>query len=157
MSSFTASTSQRIQGNLLVLLQFGLILLLVLISGPIDALRAGRWEVGLAFAASAVMGLLALLANPPGNFNIRPNPKSGGRLVEHGIYRRVRHPMYTAVIVFGLGCALAAPSITTWLAAALLFGVLLLKAIVEERLLSGVYEGYADYMRRTQRFIPGLF
>ncbi len=121
MPSSSSKISHRIQGNALVLLQFGLIVSLILMTNPADALRAGHLAVWGILGASALVGLAAVLANPPGNFNIRPDPKPGGRLVEHGIYRRVRHPMYTAVTLFGLGCAAATPSANAWLAAGFLF------------------------------------
>ena len=157
MPSSSSKISHRIQGNALVLLQFGLIVSLILMTNPADALRAGHLAVWGILGASALVGLAAVLANPPGNFNIRPDPKPGGRLVEHGIYRRVRHPMYTAVTLFGLGCVAATPSANAWLAAGFLFLVLVVKAMAEERALCRVHEGYADYMRRTERFVPKVF
>ena len=53
-------------------------------------------------ALSALLGVWTLAWNRPGNFNIRPEPKAGGQLVTGGPYRLMRHPMYTAVLLFAV-------------------------------------------------------
>ncbi|GAB4470878.1 MAG: hypothetical protein OHK0044_13710 [Burkholderiaceae bacterium] len=142
--------------SLLVAAQFLLIALLIGTTRP----SAGVVAVALAAVCavgSVAVGVAALAANRPGNFNIRPELKDGARLVTHGIYARVRHPMYTAVLLAMLGCiALDARlwRIVAWLA---LVAVLLAKAAREERHLLARFPEYADYRARTHRLIPGLF
>lgn len=144
-------------GSVLVVAQFGLLGLLALLAWP--CLRAGcvpffAW--GLA-GAGVALGLWALASNRPGNFNIRPTPRPGGRLVQQGPYRWVRHPMYTAVIAFGLGCAGAASTPWAWLGLVALVAVLLKKAALEERWMTEVHADYATYRSRTHRLLPGIF
>jgi protein-S-isoprenylcysteine O-methyltransferase Ste14 len=105
---------------------------------------------------SAALGLWAMSANRPGNFNIQPLPRAGGVLVQHGPYRWVRHPMYTAVLAFGAACALAAGTVLAAAAALALLPVLWVKAGLEERWMAEMHPAYADYRRRTRRFLPGL-
>jgi len=97
-------------GTALVALQFTPIAGLALLALP-EILRGqaptGAWS---AAAANALLGLWALSCNRPGNFNIRPTPRAGGQLVQQGPYRWIRHPMYSAVMAFGLACAWAASS-----------------------------------------------
>ena len=146
---------QRTISLALVAAQFTLMAVLVAAavwrSGSVPA---GAWALLLAGAA---VGVWAVSANRPGNFNIRPDPRPGGVLVEHGPYRWIRHPMYTAVLAFGAACAWA--SGTGWAVGAwvLLAGVLAVKATVEERLLVAAHPGYAAYRARTRRFLPGVF
>ena len=144
-------------GTALVMLQFTLLAVLAWVAAP--AVLAGAVPVAawLLLLASAVVGLWALAANRPGNFNIRPAPREGGSLVAHGPYRWIRHPMYSAVIAFGLACAWSAASRWAWLAVAALVAVLLVKAAYEERWMLQAHPGYADYRRRTRRFLPGLY
>lgn len=80
-------------------------------------------------------------------------------VVQSGPYRFVRHPAYSGTLlsILGLGLALA-----NWasLVAVLAGGVLgmLYRVRVEERALrDALGQPYADYMRRTKRFIPFVF
>jgi protein-S-isoprenylcysteine O-methyltransferase Ste14 len=79
-------------------------------------------------------------------------------VIEHGPYRLVRHPSYTAyfMILVGIGIALG-----NWLSVVILFAVPCLvysrRVQTEERaLLETIGEPYRAYMSRTKRFIPFL-
>ena len=133
----------------LVALQF---LLMGLVMARAHLPNAGPAFVLLLAAGSAV-GLWALWANRPGNINIRPEPKEGGRLVTHGPYRLVRHPMYLAVLLFTAAFA-AAGDVWQWALLGTLAAVLYAKARREERGLALVHPGYADYRARTRAIIP---
>jgi protein-S-isoprenylcysteine O-methyltransferase Ste14 len=159
------------QGTALVAAQFTLMAVLAALAALGLALtgegHAGRsaWVVaaGAALVAAAVVGAAALAANRPGNFNIRPLPRAGGQLVTQGIYGWIRHPMYTSVLLGGLACVFLAPlagsgaALTAALAWAALASVLWIKSGVEERWMGEAHPGYADYRRRTRRFVPGVF
>ena len=141
-------------GSLLVAAQFGALGALLVLAAPVLAqppLQALAW---LAVGLSGFVGLWALLANRPGNFNIRPTPHAQGTLVAHGPYRWIRHPMYTAVSLLGMACALALGSVLGWLLWLVLSLVLLAKALLEERWMTALHPAYADYRARTRRFIP---
>ena len=138
--------------RLLVALQFGLIAAMVL--------RADPSRLGLAFAAllaaGLAIGLWAISANRPGNFNIRPEPKEGGALVTAGPYRWIRHPMYLAVLATMAAFVAAGDAVQAvlWL---LLAVVLAAKAVREERGLVLVHPGYAAYRERTRAILPLIF
>jgi protein-S-isoprenylcysteine O-methyltransferase Ste14 len=74
-------------------------------------------------------------------------------LTTNGIYRYIRHPIYTGDILLLTGLELA---LNSWLViGALVPLVVAVKhALAEEALLSHVFPGYAKYCRRTKRFIP---
>jgi protein-S-isoprenylcysteine O-methyltransferase Ste14 len=144
-------------GSVLVALQFGLMALVVVLAGPAflrGAAPAGAWAVGW---CGVVLGLWALSANRPGNFNIRPLPKPGGQLVQAGPYRWIRHPMYTSILLAALAGGLGAdagqrPAVAG--ACAALAAVLWFKSGLEERWMLGQHPAYADYRQRTRRFLP---
>jgi protein-S-isoprenylcysteine O-methyltransferase Ste14 len=143
-------------GNALVALQLGLIAALAMLGAPVflhGKAHAGAWALA---AAGTILGVWALSCNRPGNFNIRPTPRTGGRLVQQGPYRWIRHPMYTALIACGSAAAWAAASTWGWLAVAALCAVLAIKAMLEERWMLVEHPGYAAYRARTRRFLPGL-
>ena len=145
-------------GGVLVSLQFALMAILGVLALPTFASGAappGAWALGI---AAVLLVAWAVAHNRPGNFNIRPTPREGGVLVNHGPYRWIRHPMYTAVILGSLACAWTiADSPFGWIATCALAGVLLAKSNLEERLMLAAHPGYAEYRKGTKRFLPGLY
>ncbi len=142
--------------SLLVAAQFGLIVLLVVTTRPLGTPLANALVFVLVVLATFV-GIGALAANRPGNFNVRPELKPGARLVTDGIYRWVRHPMYLAVLL-AMAAALAAdPRLWRFGGWAALLTVLLTKAAREEALLLQHFADYDAYRRRTARLVPGVY
>lgn len=143
-------------GTLLVTLQFGLLSGLAVLAMP-KALNhpipLGVWATaGTAIALAA----WTLIYNRPGNFNIRPTPKSRGSLITTGPYRHIRHPMYTSVLLGGGSLAWLADPITGWLAWTALALVLVLKSSLEERWMREQHQDYSAYVQRSKRFLPWL-
>ncbi|MEY2890491.1 MAG: hypothetical protein RJA98_399 [Pseudomonadota bacterium] len=143
-------------GSLLVLLQFGALGVLAVLGAPAfwhGAAGVGAW---LCLLAGAAVGLAAVAANRPGNFNIHPAPRAGGALVTAGIYRFIRHPMYSSVMLCALAAAWAAGSSAGGLLVLALGAVLWRKAQLEEAWMQHAHSDYAAYAARTRRFVPGL-
>jgi protein-S-isoprenylcysteine O-methyltransferase Ste14 len=84
-------------------------------------------------------------------------------LVTSGIYRYIRHPMYSSLLLLAWGAYFKAPSLKapSLLGAALVLaatGFLIATARTEERENLGFFgPAYATYMRRTRMFIPFVF
>lgn len=141
---------------LLVALQFALIGALLVTTYALGTTLANA----LAFAfvvAGTFVGVAAIAANRPGNFNVRPEVKASARLVTDGIYAHIRHPMYLAVLLVMLAAVAADPRawrLGLWLA---LLAVLLAKAVREEGYLRARFPEYATYQARTRRLVPGLY
>lgn len=90
------------------------------------------------------------------NFRVFAAPRRSGTLVTTGIYSRVRHPMYTAVIVLFAGYIIlfgSLISVPLWLAFSTLY---VIKAIKEERIITDRFPEYEEYRERTGRFLPFL-
>jgi len=87
---------------------------------------------------------------------IAPQPKVGGELIQTGLYRYLRHPIYTGMICCVAGLFLRTP--TLWIGAASLAVIVFLffKARFEEKLLLVAYPDYQIYRRRTSGLFPGL-
>lgn len=139
---------------LLVSLQFMLLGALAWAAAPVLAQGPLPPEVPALAGSGLILGLWALTANRPGNFNIRPVPRAGGELVRHGPYRWIRHPIYTSLMLAGAAAGRLAGDSGTWLAVAGLVVVLSVKSSVEERGLLARYPDYQDYRKGTRRFIP---
>jgi protein-S-isoprenylcysteine O-methyltransferase Ste14 len=106
----------------------------------------------LAFAGLALLGIgllhLGRSATP------LPTPVQGGQLRSGGLYRYVRHPIYTGVIALAIGSAIPSGSVAIAAATLALIAWLEIKARWEERRLVDRYPEYAAYAARTPRFIP---
>jgi protein-S-isoprenylcysteine O-methyltransferase Ste14 len=141
---------------LLVVLQFALMGVLIVTTQALATPLANGAAFALVIAATFV-GIGALAANRPGNFNVQPELKAGGRLITDGIYARIRHPMYTAVLLAMLAAIAADPRLWRVLVWVALLGVLLAKARREESYLRARFPEYAAYCARTRRLLPGIY
>jgi protein-S-isoprenylcysteine O-methyltransferase Ste14 len=83
------------------------------------------------------------------NFDVRPTQT----IVDRGIYRYVRHPIYTGDLLLVAGLELVLHS---WLVLAIvpLALVIVRQVLAEETLLSRAFPSYARYCAETKRFIP---
>jgi protein-S-isoprenylcysteine O-methyltransferase Ste14 len=86
-----------------------------------------------------------------------PLPRDTAALVETGIYRWLRHPIYAGLIVAAIGWAVLSASPWALGAALLLLAWLDAKARREEAWLLERYPGYAAYRARTKRILPGIY
>ena len=146
----------KLPSGVLVGLQFALLAVLVVNTAPSAFARGWIFALPL-FAAGTVLGLWALGYNKIGNFNIRPEVKAGAELVTRGPYRRLRHPMYTALILVAAGLVAIDPRLPRIALLVALFFVLNAKAAREEALLAERFPQYRDYMARAARFLPGVY
>lgn len=141
----------------LVVAQF---VLIALLASPLATLvpRTGPGAVGaLLIAASLVLVATAFLAMRPANFSVLPEPVAGNRLVERGPYAHVRHPMYSAVLLGGLGTLLLHGGAFHLALYGVLTGVMLVKSRREERLLAQVHPEYPAYAARTAALVPKVY
>ncbi len=93
------------------------------------------------------------------NWSVTLQVRKEHSLVTQGVYRRIRHPMYTALFLFSLGQAIAVPN---WIAGPsyLVVMALLVAARLgpEERLMRETFGArYDEYAARTQRLVPGVW
>ena len=83
-----------------------------------------------------------------------PRPRADSELVQRGIYARVRHPLYTSVMLASFGWALIWQSGPAFLVALALIPFFHAKARREEHWLREKFPGYGDYAWQVPRFVP---
>jgi protein-S-isoprenylcysteine O-methyltransferase Ste14 len=105
--------------------------------------------VGLALAGVATLQLHLGRSLTP-----MPTPRAGATLLTSGLYRGVRHPVYSGLLLWAFGVATAAASLLHLLFFGLLWAFLTAKAAHEERLLRQIFSNYDEYAARTPRFLP---
>ncbi len=153
MSSFVE------KGGLWVLAQ-NFLTLVVLALGPMLGNRTwprGWFALGaILFAIGAVFGVTGVRALGRSRTPY-PKPIHDAPLVQGGVYRIVRHPLYSSLIFLSVGWSLFWSSwITLWVSLGLAV-VLDAKSRREERWLQEKFPDYAFYRQRVQRFIPWIY
>lgn len=80
----------------------------------------------------------------------------GQALVTKGLYEYIRHPIYAGDILLLVGLQLA---LNSWLVlAAIIPAIVAFRNVqAEERILIRAFPEYAEYCRRTRRFVPFVF
>lgn len=114
------------------------------------------WAGKLLLALGGVLSLGAGLKLGT-NLTPLPHPREGAILVEDGLYRLVRHPIYLGVILMAWGWTL---QVQGWLQLAWTLALMVLfdlKARREEVWLMQRFPAYADYRRRVRRLIPFIY
>ena len=86
-----------------------------------------------------------------------PEPRETATLVRHGIYARVRHPLYTSVMLLSLGWGLIWGSWPACIVALLIAVFLNVKAKREEIWLREKFPDYSAYQKQARRFFPWLY
>jgi len=130
------------------------------------ALDAMRWRLShvpawlegvgaLAVALCFYLVFLTFRANTYTAPVVRIQAERGHRVVTHGPYAVVRHPMYAGAVFFFFGTPLLLGSWIGLALAPVLTALLALRAVMEERLLTAALAGYPAYAARVRwRLIP---
>ncbi len=139
-----------------VVAQVGLLLLIIVAPSGDDWATPG-WLTAIGWILSIVGVGIALAASLRLGAALTPTPVPTGRgeLMTHGMYRYVRHPIYTGVLAIVVGIVIRSGSITTAIIGLVLIVFFSVKSRWEEQQLREHYEGYEDYSSVTPRFVPG--
>ena len=111
---------------------------------------------GVLFIAPGLIIIYFGIKQLGGSLTVHPQPKSDAKLIETGLYKVVRHPIYTGLLLATFGSVVQSMAVVKLFVCLFLVLVLNYKARWEEKLLSATYANYTDYMTRTGRFVPRL-
>ncbi|MEM7125931.1 MAG: isoprenylcysteine carboxylmethyltransferase family protein [Chloroflexota bacterium] len=152
------------RGEWYVILQFFLFALIAF--GPESTEWLPSWEgrirtvsqlFGLLFAGCGLLLLAAGTLHLGSNLTALPHPKDDAKLVTHGAYRFVRHPIYSGILLGALGWSL-------WKGSPLMLiysGILLLffdiKSRKEEQWLTNKFDQYEQYQSKVPKLLPFVY
>ncbi len=103
--------------------------------------------IGLAVVIFAILQLNT-------NLTPFPSPKKNSYLVQSGLYRYIRHPIYTGIILLLLGYALYIESLYRLTILILLWILFYFKTVYEEKALIQKFPDYKEYKVKTGQFWP---
>ena len=113
------------------------------------------WLAGLAMTALgigiSIWARLSLGANWSGMVTL----KTGHELVRTGLYRWIRHPIYTGILLGMVGTAMIKGHLRGWIGVVVVLCAFYFKARREERFLREEFgAGFDEHSRRTGMFLP---
>lgn len=120
------------------------------------ASHAAVWVPGVALMLVGISLAVAAQWNMGAAWRIGVDPAERTELVRDGLYRHVRNPIYSGMVLFVFGQALVTPDPWAWAAIVALFiGVELQVRAVEEPYLRATHGApFLDWASRTGRFAP---
>ncbi len=122
-------------------------------------LRAGPLVAGVMCLVIGLWLFYRSHADLGTNWSITLEIREQHRLITQGVYRRIRHPMYSALALYSIGQALVIPNWVAGPSNLIAFAILLaLRVHAEERMMVREFgDEYALYSARTKRLIPGVW
>jgi len=124
-----------------------------------------EWSLGFSHffkmigLAVAIIGLIiSLLAVLQLNKNLSPfpTPKENAILLENGLYKFVRHPIYSGLLLLFYGYGIYVDSIYKLLISSLLLLLFYFKTNYEELQLVKKFPDYSNYKQKVGRFSPKI-
>ena len=114
---------------------------------------------GLVFMVSGLWLFWRSHADLGLNWSPTLETREGYEIVKHGVYRRIRHPMYAGIWLFSISQALL---LDNWLAGwGIVFAFALMYSLrtpLEEQMMIDHFGGdYEDYMKETGRLFPRVW
>jgi protein-S-isoprenylcysteine O-methyltransferase Ste14 len=112
--------------------------------------------VALIFASIIIWK--ASMANTYLSRTVRIQTDRNHQVVSHGIYRQVRHPMYSGELLTMLSIPLVLGSLWGLLPAGLIIILFILRTFLEDRTLQAELPGYKEYAQHVRyRLCPGIW
>ena len=151
------ANGERRTAWLLVLGQFFLLGLIVLVPhGHAWTVPAAVGRVTQVAAGVGIVVMLVAGATLGRGLTAAPLPNARAVLRTGGLYRLVRHPIYSGLLLLSLALTLTSASLWILSAYTALVVLINVKARWEERHLERRFTDYAAYVARTPRFLPRL-
>lgn len=111
---------------------------------------------GLIVSISGLLILLLALLQLNNNLSPFPTPKSSAELIQTGLYKFIRHPIYTGIIFLLFGYGIYCSSLFKIVISILLLILFYFKSSYEEKLLQSKYSNYSEFKKTRGRFFPNI-
>jgi protein-S-isoprenylcysteine O-methyltransferase Ste14 len=154
----------KLETWLLILMWIGFFIPLIWVASPLFSfaeypLHAGPLVVGIAFLVVGLWLFYRSHADLGTNWSITLEVREQHQLITHGLYRHIRHPMYTAILLYCVGQAQVIPNWFVGPSYLVAFIILFAGRVhaEEKMMLEQFGDAYAAYMTRTKRLVPWVW
>lgn len=113
--------------------------------------------IGTTILFTGVFLIMAALIQLNKNISALPTPVTNAQLITTGVFKFIRHPIYTGIFLSGLGYGLFMDDIGKVLMSLILLIFFDMKSNYEEEKLKEKFPGYILYQNRTGKFTPPFF
>src|SRR6185295_17573703 len=158
------SHKTSLETGLLVLAWTGFFIPLIWLASPVLSfaeypLRRGPLVAGVICFVLGLWLFHKSHADLGTNWSITLEVREQHRLITQGVYRRIRHPMYSALVLYSIGHALVIPNWVAGPSNLVAFAILFtLRVHAEEQMMSDAFgHEYVAYAARTKRLVPGVW
>jgi protein-S-isoprenylcysteine O-methyltransferase Ste14 len=114
--------------------------------------------VGIVIATAGIAATVYSQLEMGDSWRIGVDERETTTLVLTGVYRRIRNPIYTAMVTFGIGIVLVTPNLVACAGLILLIATIQLQVrrVEEPYLLRTHGDAYRAYAADVGRFVPGV-
>lgn len=126
---------------------------------PLSALVSPWIQLtGIGIAIAGIAATVWSQVQMGDSWRVGVDPRETTSLVRTGVFGLVRNPIFSAMLVFGLGLVLITPNIPAIIG----FGLLVASIETQVRLVEEPYllqthgQKYRDYLQAVGRFVPGI-
>ncbi len=148
-----------------VLTTFVLVSVYVVFTGDLSAPAGGLgppglvWLIGATvFVSGWILVTWSMVANPFFEKTVRIQREQGHRVIDSGTYAYVRHPGYVGFSAICLSTPVLLGSLPTALPIAVMALLLVIRTLLEDRMLQAELPGYAEYATKVRfRLIPRVW
>lgn len=113
-------------------------------------------NIGLFFALLGLLIILLAIFQLNKNLSPFPTPKDNATLLEAGVFKWMRHPIYTGIMLLSFAYSVYQNSLYKLGISLLLLVLFYYKSNYEEARLEQKFPNYKEYKSKTNRFIPWI-
>ena len=149
-----------------IIIAYSFLLIIILAVPGLDAVRYGWSKVPLiakvlgfiGYIPASGLALWAMKENAYLSDVVRIQKDRGHTVCTTGPYKYIRHPMYAGVILIFLCFPLSLGSLYSFIPAALIIGLFVLRTLLEDETLKEELSGYKEYVQKVRfRLLPGVW
>jgi protein-S-isoprenylcysteine O-methyltransferase Ste14 len=117
------------------------------------------WLIGATiFVSGWILVTWSMIANPFFEKTVRIQREHGHRVIDSGTYAYVRHPGYVGFNAMCLSTPVPLGSVWTALPIAIMVLLIVIRTVLEDRMLHAELPGYAEYATKVRfRLIPRVW
>jgi protein-S-isoprenylcysteine O-methyltransferase Ste14 len=121
------------------------------------SLPAAMFTMGTAVLAGGIVLRVIAKLQLGKSFSTKVERSEGQKLCTTGIYRLIRHPLYSATLLQVLGTGIMLNSLVAIALFPLCVAGIVLRISKEERFMATEFPEYVGYAKRTRRLVPWIY